>query len=247
MTDEEKELRESHQLGTSIHYLRQAGLLNVLNNNISSAKEMSDTIGKIAFALSKAQASLENATKDKKGFTEKHRYATLSSCLDALKQPFFENNLAFTQLVSLYEGEMVLITLLIHESGEWLKSIFPLKHEVARGMNDMQAIGSAISYGRRYSLCAATGLGQEDDDAATSKTNYSAPKVSYEKPKVIVESPTEALIKLCTNAMINLKDFTNFHNISSTKPETVKHAIDNFASLRHQWDNRELELEEDLR
>lgn len=202
---------------------------------------MSESIGQLAKALSQVQAVLENVTKDQKGYN--YKYANLTSCLEVIKHPFLENNLAISQVISIYEGEQVLITLLIHESGEWIKSIFPLKHEVAKGMNDMQALGSAISYARRYALSSIVGIGQEDDDGATAKTNYTKPAVA---PVSIVPNDGQKLVSLCTNAMINPADFAKFHNIDSKQPSTVAYAVKNFDSLRYQWDNREIESDDDF-
>lgn len=210
---------------------------------------MSESIGQLAKALSQVQAVLENVTKDQKGYN--YKYANLTSCLEVIKQPFLENNLAISQIISTHEGEQVLITLLMHQSGEWLKSIFPLKHEVAKGMNDMQALGSAISYARRYALSSIVGIGQEDDDGASAKTNYTKPAVTPAVPVSIVPNDGQKLVSLCTNAMINPADFAKFHNIDSKQPATVAHAVKNFESLRYQWDNREIESDdnflEDLR
>lgn len=205
---------------------------------------MSESIGQLAKALSQVQAVLENVTKDQKGYN--YKYANLTSCLEVIKQPFLEHNLAISQVISIHEGEQVLITLLIHQSGEWIKSIFPLKHEVAKGMNDMQALGSAISYARRYALSSIVGIGQEDDDGASLKKDNTKTDTKTDTPVSNASTDRQKLVSLCTNAMINPADFAKFHNIDSKQPSTVAYAVKNFESLRYQWDNREIESDDDF-
>jgi len=199
---------------------------------------MSPEIGKLAKALSCAQEIIENVPKDKAGYN--YKYATLASCLDVIKKPFALNGLAISQAISATEsGELALITLLLHESGQWIKSIFPLKSEGTKSTNEMQALGSGISYARRYALSAITGLAQEDDDGATSKMNYNKPTVTSST----ASNDSHKLMELCRDAMINAAEFAKFHHIDSKNPATVKNAIENFSALRYQFDNREIEDE----
>lgn len=230
------ELLEQNQL----QVVKQAGILEVMNTAPSSHKFMSDDIAKIALALSKAQGILENATKDKKGHNG--TYATLSSCLDALKKPFSENGLAISQLINVIDGDFTLITLLIHESGQWLKSIFPIKGEAKTGMNGMQALGSSISYGRRYSLCGISGLGAEDDDGAGSKADYSRKKTTEETPpppqSTNVAPEILELKKRCTEKGYSLVEFTKFNDIHSDDILTVKSALAAWDSYCFSFENR---------
>ena len=51
-------------------------------------------------------------------------------------------------------------TMLLHESGQWIKSKLKMPIEKATA----QSVGSVITYGRRYGLSAITGIAQYDDD-----------------------------------------------------------------------------------
>ena len=57
-------------------------------------------------------------------------------------------------------GEFFVTTLLLHESGQWIKSKLKMPIEKVTA----QSIGSTITYGRRYGLSAITGIAQYDDD-----------------------------------------------------------------------------------
>lgn len=144
--------------------------LNECNPMVFPDDSMSPEINHIAAAVVAMQATLEHATKDAVNPHFKSRYADLASCWTALKPHLTPNGLAVVQTVTLCRCEsdecrhdgFVLRTLLVHApSGQWFKSDLPLYPQ----MSDPQKVGSAITYARRYGLCAITGLYQDDDDA----------------------------------------------------------------------------------
>ena len=53
------------------------------------------------------------------------------------------------------------ITLLLHESGEWIETE-PLQMKLEK--NTPQGVGSAVTYGRRYQISSVLGLASEEDD-----------------------------------------------------------------------------------
>lgn len=121
----------------------------------------SNEIGALALALSKAQGVMKHAIKDSNNPHFKSKYADLTSCLEAVREPLSKNGLAIVQLPSRSaEGLVELTTMLIHESGQWIGSTASTR--IAK--DDPQGMGSALSYLRRYSLMSITGLGADDDD-----------------------------------------------------------------------------------
>lgn len=122
----------------------------------------SDDINELAAALVSFQYELTGAKKDSANPYFKSRYADLESCLSALKEPLHKHGLAVVQTSKLTNNGPVLITTLMHKSGQWIEGELPLS---AAKQNDPQAQGSAITYARRYALAAITGLVQIDDDA----------------------------------------------------------------------------------
>lgn len=123
-------------------------------------KISSDTIGLITEALSKAQGSIENALKDSANPFFKSKYADLSSVMAVTKAPLSENKLSFSSSVIQSGGANFLVCTLSHISGEWFRSYMPLL--IAK--NDMQALGAAISYSRRFSLASLCHVGVEEND-----------------------------------------------------------------------------------
>ena len=127
-----------------------------------TSSNMSKDISKLAGALAKAQGMMGGVAKGKVNPFYKSKYADISDCLDACLPALSKNGLAVSQ-GNRFCGEhgYYITTMLLHESGQWLKSEIriPLTNK-----KDAQEIGSACTYGRRYGLTAMVGLAQQDDD-----------------------------------------------------------------------------------
>lgn len=133
----------------------------------------SETIGALAAALAKAQGSLNAALKDSKNPHLKNKYADLASIWNAAREPLAANELAVIQTTDdSGDGGQYLVTTLAHSSGEWIKGYLRISTEGAnKGVNLNQALGSSISYMRRYALAAIVGVIQDDDDGNASSGN----------------------------------------------------------------------------
>jgi hypothetical protein len=95
----------------------------------------------------------------------KSKYADLESVNDAIKPILAKNGLCIVQVTAVNEtGRTMLCTTLYHESGECLESWVLLPD-----LNDPQKVGSALTYYRRYAICAMLNLSAEDDDAQAAK------------------------------------------------------------------------------
>lgn len=116
-------------------------------------------------ALAAVQAQLPYVGKDETADTGtyKYKYADLSAVSAAILPLLGANGLAFTAWPSVNDqGKFVLRYELLHKSGEQKAGEYPI------GGGNAQQIGSAITYGRRYALCAVTGLAPGDDDDAAA-------------------------------------------------------------------------------
>ena len=134
----------------------------------------SESLVKLAPALLAAQKKMGVALKDSKNPFFKSKYADLNAIIDASIPTLNEEGISVLQTMASGEKslgtEPTLQTVLLHESGEFIGSSTPI---VCSKQNDPQALGSAISYARRYGLQAATVLKAEDDDAETATTRES--------------------------------------------------------------------------
>lgn len=134
--------------------------------------QSSPEIAQIAPALVKAFGELSDVPKGreakiptKTGASYGYKYADLADTLSMVRPILARHGLAVTQTASNPDSDTVAITTtLIHTSGEWM-SFHPLLLPNGR---TAQETGSAITYGRRYSLLAVLGLAAEDDDGASA-------------------------------------------------------------------------------
>jgi hypothetical protein len=136
----------------------------------------SDTIGKLALALSKAQSSMSHASKDAKNPHFKSTFSSLASVIDAVRPHLAANELAYYHDVRCEDSVVTVGCTIAHSSGEWVRSEFSARAKDAQP----QSIGSTVSYGKRYSLQALAGVASadEDDDAERATTR----KPAYQEP-----------------------------------------------------------------
>lgn len=151
-----------------------------------------EQLNEVASALSKAQSLFKNIFKEntakiktKSGAEYSYSYADLASILEITREPLAKNNLCVTQSSNIIDGSLSITTMLIHSSGQYLKNVLQLPI-VDTGNNAIQAIGSSITYGRRYELASMLGIAAEEDDDANAvpKSNNMAKPVSSVTPVV---------------------------------------------------------------
>lgn len=141
---------------------------------------MSDTIADFAKAFVNVQASISNAKKDSNNPFFKSKYADLESIILSSKEPLAANGFSYSQ--TMLPGEKtLLVTTLLHCSGQWMRSFLPIhcikketeeymvdgiknKRHIETISLDPQVQGSSITYARRYALAAILGITQTDDD-----------------------------------------------------------------------------------
>lgn len=135
----------------------------------------------VADALVAFQANIPKVAKDAtaKAGAYSYDYATLDRLVDVIFPLLTQVGLAYTAVPDLTELGFGLRTTLIHESGDKISGFYPLGNP----NNPAQAIGSAISYARRYALLSLTGVapaGEDDDGASATAAQAAAP--AAEKP-----------------------------------------------------------------
>jgi hypothetical protein len=129
----------------------------------------SPELKELATALAKAQGVMEGAKKDAANPFFKSRYADLESVWNACRLALTANGLSVVQGMN---DQGFLSTRLLHSSGQWLEGFTPVKAKD----DSPQALGSALTYARRYGLAAIAGIHQTDDDAEAAQGRPSAPQ-----------------------------------------------------------------------
>jgi hypothetical protein len=140
----------------------------------------SESVAAIATALAKAQIELSNPEKamigtvynNRSDSPQSFRYASLSSGLDIVRKTLGGHQIAITQTTDIdrANGMVNLITLLLHTSGEWISSDWPVCQ--ISEISAPRRMGAALTYARRYALFTMVGIAGEDDlDAPPDPTS----------------------------------------------------------------------------
>ena len=144
--------------------------------------EMSENIDQLAAAHSGFLSEIRDVAKDQDGYG--YKYADLAQLLEMSRPLLAGRGLSLVQwpsfvpyqtavqlpevkgFVPYLVGDVSLETVLMHESGQWMRSSLSLPVETKKGLSVAQCVGMAITYGRRYSAASVLQIAQADDDAA---------------------------------------------------------------------------------
>jgi hypothetical protein len=169
----------------------------------------SESIGKLSLALSKAQAQIRGAKKDSLNPFFKSSYSDLASVWDACRDPLTSNELAIIQTIHKDEFALTLKTVLSHSSGEWISSDIPVLISGGGGKQDMQALGSAITYARRYGLSAIAGICPDDDDGEAAMNRNIANKQPTKHPTLAAAAAAPKVSDIDKHLGIEFNRLTN--------------------------------------
>lgn len=196
--------------------------------------QFSDSIDKIAPAFLKAQTECENAKKSNENAAFKQngkvsKYAGLPEVVAACLPACHNNGIAVAQeLGETIDGKMHIETVLLHSTGQWIKS----HGSIPLPKSDPQGYGSASTYARRYHLAAVMGIIQEDDDGnAASRPvvqDIAHPLSSKKEGAGLTDAQFAELSTLIEAAGADTKGICDFYKITSIKmmtPEMFHHAV----------------------
>lgn len=139
--------------------------MTILNKTEMTAR--GQAMGPLYAALATAQGQFPEIPKNKTGHG--YKYADIADILKAVRPILSKNQLAVFQDI---QGER-LVTTLAHSSGATLTSTYPLVTDQTGRMNNIQKVGAALTYARRYSLTALLGVAA-DEDADASEVKMDA-------------------------------------------------------------------------
>jgi len=173
----------------------------------------SESVKEIATALSAAQGSLQDATKNAKNPHYKSDYADLSHVLEAIRPALKAHNLSVVQLPFSTGSRVGVTTRILHSSGEWIEESIDLEVE---GRNLAQAAGSHITYLRRYSLASLFAIHQKDDDGESAPKREARPS----QPKVKAQSQIQK--QAIHDGVVTAEDLTRY------KAERSEQEVDDY-------------------
>jgi len=146
----------------------------------------SETIGAIAPSLIKAQSQMQGIIKEGKNPAFKSKYVTLDSILDTLRPILTSNGLMLTQ-GSQQPETMQSVTVesrIIHTSGEWISTTVTKP--------DAHGLGSALTYGRRYSVSALLAISADEDDDANGAVTAQVDYRRGPQGNIVIDTPIKA-------------------------------------------------------
>lgn len=203
----------------------------------------SENIDQLATALAAAQAEMKNAKLNKVNPHFKSKYADLAEIRDTVTPALSKNGIAVVQGTDAAETGILVVTRLVHKSGQWIESRFPIAYDKP------QTMGSAYTYAKRYSLAAICNIAaDEDDDANAANTTPVAPVMAS-------ISGTNGASKAGNRAVYGrfVKDIRNAPTVKALEEWYVAHVaeIDNMPpdfveELRVEYANRKSELKKAL-
>jgi hypothetical protein len=135
--------------------------------------QTSDSIKNIAPAFVKFQKECPAPKKTAENSHIGNSYAPLDAILEVVQPVLSENGLSQLQEATMSENMITVRTILMHETGEFFE-FEPLPLPMTK--NTAQQAGSAISYARRYALCAALGIMAENDDDGNEASQPQKPQ-----------------------------------------------------------------------
>ena len=160
----------------------------------------SSSIANLAAALSIAQGQIDAASKGSVNPYFKSKYADLNALREAIREPLAANGLSIMQFATTHEVTVAVETILAHASGEYVSSTLSLpvgrKYD-KEGVElpvDVQSIGSAITYARRYALSAILSLAADDDDG-NAAVGSAPPRQPKSTPTAIMRPGRDAAAK----------------------------------------------------
>ena len=162
--------------------VRENEALRAENKKLKSSKN------NIYTALAKAQGEFETATKNQKNPFFNSKYLTLGGVIEIIRKPFSTNGLSFLQFPTVKKDgnatTVIIRTVIAHESGETIENELILPVTIGGRISDAQAIGSAITYARRYSLQSLVGISadEEDDDGNSASGRVVETKQQVKQP-----------------------------------------------------------------
>src|SRR5262245_6641636 len=151
----------------------------------TSSVTMSDALNELATALAAAQgefpiidksrtAQLKESLHEASNAPREYKYADLADVLKGVLPVLSKHKLAILQPTFVEAGHIFVRTRLVHSSGQWIECEYP----VCAIHVDHQRMGSALTYAKRYALCALLGVAADEDNDGTTIASAGASKIA---------------------------------------------------------------------
>lgn len=168
-------------------------------------------------ALAKTQAEMKPAGLNNANPFFKSRYADLAEIVRVSRPLLTKNQLSVTQhIMTNTDGQKYLHTRVSHASGQWLCSNLPL----VPVKNDVQALGSTISYAKRYAYSSLVGVvttDEDDDGEAAVRDQRPMPTKPYMSPPFNHTVQSSVSDRIVPEQLDQLKDLLDGDHVLEKK------------------------------
>lgn len=178
----------------------------------------SNTIGEFTKAFCKAQSELTDPKRDAVNPHFKSKYVAIDDLLGAVRPVLNSHGLSIMQVAGGDGSNITITTILMHESGEYIE-YEPLTLKAVK--TDPQGAGSAITYGRRYSLSAILGVAWDDDDDGNG-ASYAPNQRQQNKQQSDIERGRQAV-----NQLFNKLNMNESHRVDYLESKFGKNSVNN--------------------
>lgn len=188
-----------------------------MEQQIINDKLMSDQIDQLATALAKAQAEFSIAGLNQKNPFFKSNYADFESIVAASRPALSKYGLSVIQSPFVCEdGNSYLITVLMHNSGQWIKS--KAKHNPLKA--DIQSLSSYNTSLKRMCYASLIGVVAADVDDDGEAAMIRTPDINYKS--FVLTLPTERQTKICSHYNVN-----SIHELSINQCKEIYATLNN--------------------
>ena len=178
-------------------------------------------------SLARAQAKFQQPKKNCDNPYFKSKYADLAECMKCILPALNSEGLFLTQEIKNLENSNIQIdTIVFHEAGA-SRTLGTLVVNVNRSGNVLQNMGGALTYGRRYAVCAAFGLSADDDDDG----NSGMPAPQQKRVEVPANAPTKSLDEIVSETKAKFDSCNTLEELSAVgadvknKPKQARDAL----------------------
>lgn len=185
----------------------------------------SESISNIAPAIVQIQAEAKDTFKSKKGHN--YTYSPIDEVLKLVRPVATKNGVAILQSETQVDGLMIMETMLLHDSGEFISGTVCSPFEKLGSMNGYQSAGSGLTYLRRYGLSSILGIASDEDKDAHGETQevrpeYKTVSKSTDKEKLQYKAQFMNACEAYGIDRGNITDFFNFCDPTINEDEKLK-------------------------
>lgn len=186
----------------------------------------SQEVKNIYGAIIKARPEIAPIARTKSA--RNYKYATLDSVIELLSIVLPKHELGWVQSLSTEEGRPVLVTRIIHQSGEWIEDALALPQTKLAGVaNESQELGASITYFKRYALSAMFGIATDDDTDGVADVRERKQQVKAQA-RAAGQQPTQE-----AEAETETKEEKGWQGISSTGNAEIDKAIKEIVDTKY--------------